>query len=273
MLKFFKYLFIALFHLFMVVLLTLASQVGGIIWFLVFTTWLIFKRKTPFIFKLISFIGVYLIIVISVIPPIAAKYGKVPMPTSKQGKLIPHNILFPLLNRNYVTPRTLEVLERTASKVNEANNELKLVYLDSSFPFSKEMPLPPHISHSNGRKVDLTFAYRKNGKLTNHGSCTTGYGNFVGPGPSETNQIKICKSKGHQLYDASKYAGFGKKEDYVFDAENTKLIIDKLLENPETSRIYIETHLKERMRISNDKVRSAGCWAVRHDDHIHFQIR
>ncbi len=59
---------------------------------------------------------------------------------------------------------------------------------------------------------------------------------------------------------------------YVFDEANTKLIIDKLLENPETSRIYLETHLKERLGIRSDLVRSTGCWAVRHDDHIHFQI-
>jgi len=207
-----------------------------------------------------------------IIPPLAAKFGKVPMPSSTNGNLIPHNVLYPLFNRNYVTPQTLEILLKTADEVALANPELKLTYLDSSFPFSKEMPLPPHISHSNGRKVDLTFAYTKDGKLTNKGSSLFGYGHFVSPKTGEYNQIKACLDGGHRLYDASKYAGIFKKEDYLFDAQNTRLIIEKLLENPETSRIYIETHLKQRMGIESDKVRSAGCWAVRHDDHIHFQI-
>jgi hypothetical protein len=256
----------------MIALLTMASQIGGLVWFSVFFIWLIFKFKTPFIFKLVSFIGIYLLVVIYLVPPLAESNGKVPMPNGKEGNLIPHNVLFPLLNRNYVTPQTLRILQQTADKVNRTNPDLKLVYLDASFPFGKEMPLPPHISHSNGRKVDLTFAYTKNGKIMNAGSCTTGYGNFVAPRQGEHNQIEVCKSKGHYLYDASKYAGFGKRKNYVFDEANTKLIIEKLLENPETSRIYIESHLKQRLNIKSEKVRSTGCWAVRHDDHIHFQI-
>ncbi len=272
MMKFFKYIFVILFHGMMIVLLTLTSQVGGLIWFSVFFLWLVFRFKTHFAIKLVSFLGTYLLAVMTIVPTIAEKYGKVPMPSSKHGNLIPHSILYPLLNRNYVTPKTLEVLERTADRVQKVNPELKLVYLDSSFPFSKEMPLPPHISHSNGRKVDLTFAYTKDGKTINKGSCFTGYGHFVGPENGEFNQVERCLSNGHKLYDASKYAGFGKKKDYTFDAKNTKVIIDELLKNPETSRIYIETHLKHRMNIASERVRSAGCWAVRHDDHIHFQI-
>lgn len=256
----------------MILLLTLLSQVGGLIWFTVFLLWSIFRYKTPFFIKLISFLGIYLLAVMSIIPTIAARYGKVPMPSSRDGNLIPHSIFYPLLNRNYVTPQTLAILERTAEKINQRNPELKLVYLDSSFPFTKDMPLFPHISHSNGRKVDLTFAYRKDGRLTNQGSSFLGYGHFEAPRPGEIDQIARCKSQGYNLYDYSKFAGFLKREDYVLDEQNTRLIIDLLVQNPETSRIYLETHLKDRLGITSEKVRSTGCWAVRHDDHIHFQI-
>ena len=256
----------------MVILLSLTSQVGGIIWFLVFVTWFIARNRTPFLVKLLSFVGIYLMVVMTLVPLIAAKFGKVPMPSSRSGNLIPHNALYPLLNRNYVTPKTLEILLKTADEVAIVNPELKLVYLDASFPFSKEMPLPPHISHSNGRKVDLCFAYKKNGRLTNRGSSLLGYGHFVEPEKGEYDQVDQCLSSGHTLYDASKYAGFCKRENYEFDPRNTRLIIEKLLENKETRRIYIETHLKQRMGIVSEKVRSTGCWAVRHDDHIHFQI-
>ncbi len=256
----------------MIILLSLTSQVGGIIWFVVFFTWLVVRYKTPFVLKLVSFLGIYLLAVMTIVPSLARKFGKVPMPSSMSGNLVPHNALYPILNRNYVTPQTLKILLKTADEVAIANPELKMVYLDASFPFSKEMPLPPHISHSNGRKVDLCFAYKKNGKLTNKGSSILGYGHFVEPKDGEYNQVEQCLANGHTLYDASKYAGFGKRRDYEFDPYHTRLIIEKLLENKETNRIYIEEHLKQRMGIVSEKVRSTGCWAVRHDDHIHFQI-
>ena len=270
--KIIKGFFILVFHLFVICLLTLSSQIGGLIWFVVFLLFFIFKPKAPFLVKFVAFIGFYLICILYIVPPIAGMYGKVPLPSSKKGNLIPHNPLFYILNRNYVTPKTREILLKSADRINEKNADLKLVYLDTSFPFSKEMPLPPHISHSNGRKVDLTYAYKKDGKLVNHGSSYTGYGNFEGPRAGEYNQPEQCLKNGHKLYDYSKFAGFGKK-DVEFDLDNTRLIINTLLENPETSRILIEPHLKERMGITSDKVRFAGCWAVRHDDHIHFQIR
>lgn len=272
MLKFFKIILLGLFHIFAVILLTLLSQVGGIIWILVFVTLQIIKPKMAFFLKFLCFVGFYLSCVFFVIPPLAAQWGKVPLPQSSKGNLIPHSAFYYIFNRNYVTPKTKEVLLRTAQKVNDTNLDLKLVYLDSSFPFSKEMPLPPHISHSSGKKVDLTFAYTKNGKLVNHGSSFTGYGNFEAPKKGEYDQPAKCIREGHHLYDYSKFAGFAKK-DVTFDESNTKLIIEALLGNQETRRIIVETHIKQRLGITNERVRYAGCWAVRHDDHIHFQIR
>ena len=35
--------------------------------------------------------------------------------------------------------------------------------------------------------------------------------------------------------------------------------------------IFIEPHLKNRLKIGNNRIRFHGCKAVRHDDHIHFQ--
>ena len=258
MLKFFKIVFLGIIHLVAVILLSLLSQVGGIIWIFVFLTLQILRPKMAFLMKLLCFVGFYLFCVFYVIPPIAAQFGKVPLPHSENGDLIPHNALYYVLNRNYVTPETRKVLLRTANDVNDLNPDLKLVYLDSSFPFSKEMPLPPHISHSSGKKVDLTFAYTKNGKLVNHGSSFTGYGNFVKPRSGEYNQPEKCIRDGHYLYDYSKYAGFGKKE-VTFDEANTKLIITALLANSETRRIIVETHVKQRLGITNGKVKFAGC--------------
>lgn len=272
MLKFIKGVFSLGFHLIMVVFLTLSSQVGGIIWAAVFLLYKIIRPKAPFFIPLAYTISLYIVSVIFIIPPLALKYGKKQLPTSQKGNLIAHNPSYFLLNRNYVTPEMFDILIETADRINAKNSDLKLVYLDTSFPFSKEMPLPPHISHSSGNKVDLTYVYRKNGKIVNHGSSISGYGNFEGPKSGEFDQPKNCLERGKYFYDFSKYFSLGAKKDLEFDAENTRLILEELLSNHETRRIYLETHLKNRMNINDERVSSAGCWAVRHDDHIHFQI-
>ncbi len=271
MLKLLKFLAIGIFHIIMIISLTLMSQVGGIVWLLSFLMFQIFWRRSKFLIRLSGFIAIYSLFTYFVIPPLAAITGKVPLPRSSKGNLIAHHPLYHFLSRNYVTPQTKKILLETADRVQERNPELKLVYLDSSFPFSKEMPLFPHISHSNGRKVDLTFVYRKDGKVVHHGSSFTGYGNFEGPREDEYNQIRNCLERGNYLYDYSKFAGFLPK-DVSFDQENTKLIIEELLKNRQTRRLIIEPHLKKRMKINNDRVRFAGCWAVRHDDHIHYEL-
>ncbi|HKK76486.1 MAG TPA: hypothetical protein VJ953_15505 [Saprospiraceae bacterium] len=36
---------------------------------------------------------------------------------------------------------------------------LRINYLDANFPFWNEFPLLPHLSHDDGKKVDISFLY------------------------------------------------------------------------------------------------------------------
>lgn len=270
-LKLIKYIFIFIFHLIMIILLTAISQVGGLIWFVVFFGFLIIRFKTPFLVKLTTFAGVYLMSVLFLVPNLAEQFGRKQLPSDKNGNLIPHNNIYVLLNRNYVTPRLHDELIKVSNKVNSLNPELKMVYMDGSFPFIDGWSIPPHFRHDDGTKIDLTFAYTKNGKQVNHGASFTGYGNYVPHLQGEYNQTKECLSNGNIQYDFSKYAAFT-KYDQEFDAANTALIINSLLAIPKARRIFIEPNLKKRMRIYDDRVKFAGCWTVRHDDHLHFQL-
>ena len=49
--------------------------------------------------------------------------------------------------------------------------------------------------------------------------------------------------------------------------------MNSILKQNEISKIFIEPHLKKRMNLKNPKIRFHGCRAVRHDDHIHLQIK
>lgn len=259
-------------HLIMVFLLTITSQVGGLIWMVVFMVFAGLKKKFSIWIQLLTFVIIYLVFIFTALPMIAKSYGKVPLPRSEAGNLIPHHALYYLFNRNYATPDTKAELIKIANEIHKKDPNLKLVYLDASWPIGTEIPLLPHISHSNGRKVDLCFAYKKDGQYVDYGNSTTGYGNFIPPQQGESDLPGHCLSRGKHLYDFAKYLQLGKKE-IEFDITGTKLIMDELCKSDKMIRIFLETHLVERLDLQDKRVRAAGCWAVRHDDHIHFQMR
>ena len=53
----------------------------------------------------------------------------------------------------------------------------------------------------------------------------------------------------------------------------TKSLINEILKSDLVNKVFIEPHLKKRLKLNHSKIRFQGCKAVRHDDHIHFQIK
>jgi len=147
------------------------------------------------------------------------------------------------------------------------------MYLDANFPFINKFPLLPHLSHSDGKKIDLSFLYSDTGKISNKKPAVSGYGIFEKPKKNEYNQITICKRKGYWQYDFPKYLTFGSfNTDLKFSSKATKHLLKIILKEPTTQKVFIEPHLKSRLNLKNSKIRFHGCKAVRHDDHIHLQI-
>ena len=144
--------------------------------------------------------------------------------------------------------------------------------MDASFPFIDDFPLLPHLSHSDGKKIDISFMYLdKNGESTTKKPSTTGYGTFV----NLTNKTaEHCIDKGYWQYDFTRFLTFGTIDDLKFDKHKTKLLIEELLNYKLTDKIFIEPYLKTELGFDNEtKIRFHGCQAVRHDDHIHLQIK
>lgn len=263
----------ALLHIIIVILLTLITQIGGIVWIITFG---FFKWKNQPIArwkKVLFFTALYSVSTFLVVPPLARMCGRVPLPITKSANLIPHTYITPLLNRHYVKPTLLADLSKIADDLHAKKTNLKVSYLDANFPFIDGFPLLPHLSHNDGRKVDLSFYYTHDGQEGNLKPTTTGYGQFVEPLAAEHNQTKECKSNGYWQYDYAKFLTLGSREDLVFDQSNTKGLLQELINSNTTQKIFIEPHLKNRMKLISNKVRFHGCQAVRHDDHIHWQIR
>jgi hypothetical protein len=146
--------------------------------------------------------------------------------------------------------------------------------LDANFPFFDGFPLLPHLSHNAGRKIDISFIYEdKDKKISNLKPSISGYGIFEKPRKGEINQSLTCKKNGFWQYDFTKHITFSSSsKDLKFSKSATKTLLNNILLNANVSKVFIEPHLKNRIHLNNSKIRFHGCSAVRHDDHIHFQI-
>ncbi|NOZ90180.1 MAG: hypothetical protein GXO60_02720 [Epsilonproteobacteria bacterium] len=256
-----------LFNFLIFTILTLLTQIGGVIFLL--SLWISRLCKKEFIFKsLFIFLALYLVATFFIVPFVAPIFNRIPV----SDKLEPTSYLTILLNRNYVNLKLNRVLIKTQKYL--SNTNIKVKYLDASFPFIDGFPLLPHLSHNDGKKIDISFIYQnKNEVITNQKKSISGYGVFVPIKKGEYNQTKYCKAKGYFQYDYPKYLTLGKiNSELIFSEKGTKKLIDAILKNREIGKLFIEPNLKKRLKLRNKRVKNHGCHAVRHDDHIHIQL-
>lgn len=215
-------------------------------------------------------VSIYVLSTFLIVPLLAGLFGRERIVNTQRIK--PVNYMTVLLNRNYVRPELNNVLLNSEKTLKDTKIELR--YLDASFPFMDGFPLLPHLSHHDGKKLDLSLIYEnENGILTNLKKSISGYGSFEEPKSGETHQSDICKSKGYFQYDYPKYLTFGDiNKDLSYSNRGMRLLLAAILENNRLGKIFIEPHLKNRLKIDDSRIAFHGCRAVRHDDHIHIQL-
>jgi hypothetical protein len=259
-------------HLIIVVFLTITTQIGGIPYL---TAAIAIKRtSTKYRLKRFGLFSLfYLIGTIFFVPMLAPIFGREKI--KKFEYVEARTFMTDLMNRNYVRPELNASLQKIASGLNKKHPGIMLSYLDANFPFINKFPLLPHLSHNDGKKIDISLMYKDNKeKLTNKKPSVSGYGIFEGPRAIEYSQVKKCLEKGNWQYDFTKYFTFGTmNSNLTFSERATKDLILEILNQPSTGKLFIEPHLKKRLNLKNQKIRYHGCQAVRHDDHIHFQLK
>ena len=245
------------------------TQIGGFVYLLsavISKKWnKKLKYKTLIIFTSLYFFSTFLIV-----PLISPVFGREKVKHSE--KIKPTNYMTVLLNRNYVRPKLNELLNNTGKKLNGTN--ITIHYLDANFPFIDKFPLLPHLSHNDGKKIDISLVFEtKNGVISSKKKSVSGYGVFETPKSNEYDQVNKCL-KENFLYDFSKYLTFGKiNKDLFFSEKGTKKLIKNILKSRDLGKVFIEPHLKNRINLKNKKIRFHGCGAVRHDDHIHLELK
>jgi hypothetical protein len=264
---------------FIFIFLTVLTQVGGIIYLLTFGLYPLIHRKiktrtAQYSIKLLSFLILYSFTTFLILPHLSKPLGRVPLPLT--GQLRPLTFLTCFLNRHYVRPELKQIALNASEEMQTKFPGTTLNYLDANFPFIDKFPLIPHLSHNDGKKLDLAFYYKdsKTGNISNNNPSIIGYGVCEEPKAGEEDKPEFCAKKGYWQYSfLTKIIPQGNKKDYTFDAERTKALIVLLVRKNNVGKIFLEPHLKTRMNLTSGKIRFHGCQAVRHDDHIHLQLK
>jgi len=254
-------------NVFWVIVLTMTTQIGGVLYLLAA---LIYRRNT--LKRWGAFVVVYLVSTFFVVPYVAPFFGREKIQTTDTVKL--HMLFTSLTNRDYVIPEVNTVLINVSTKLSKLYPEVEVHCLDANFPFFDGFPLLPHVSHNDGKKLDISLIYEnKKGRIINDKPSVSGYGVFEPPLMGEYDQISVCKEIGYWQYDFPKYLTLGTvNSDLNFSEKGTKKLVQFFTQEPSVSKIFIEPHLRARLQIKNPRIRYHGCRAVRHDDHIHIQV-
>lgn len=260
-----------LMHILVFLLLTVLTQVGGVVYVLALIATKIWQPQFRFKLLLI-FVVIYSLTIFVFVPILAPLGGREKV--KNRFNVEPVNYIGGLMNRNYVTPELNKYLDEVSQYLAKTNPSLKLRYLDACFPFFDGFPLLPHLSHNDGNKIDVSLVYENADEMIiNKSKSITGYGVFEQPSNMEINQTEQCIKKGFWQYDFPKYLTLGtKNEELVFSTDGTKDLLVSLLSSKKLQKVFIEPHLKRRLGLTDSRIRYQGCHSVRHDDHIHVQI-
>ncbi|GAB5552100.1 MAG: hypothetical protein Sapg2KO_16910 [Saprospiraceae bacterium] len=261
-------------------LLSFLTQVGGLIYLIYQPLSYFLRKKIPknwssMTWRLFSFSLLYLVCTLFIIPPLAQRHNRVPLPwfATKKTPIKAHNPLFSaLLNRHYVRPELKAIFIEKAKNIQGDIPNLQLTYLDANFPFWNNFPLLPHLSHDDGQKLDISFIYQKSNRYRAGSPTILGYGYCESPKKGETDMPAICTQKGEWQYSALQKIT-RQQSNWAFTVAPNKALLKAFATDSRIGKIFIEKHLEERLGLSAyTKIRQAGCHSVRHDDHIHIQL-
>ena len=267
--------------LILIVILTALTQIGGLVLLISLLPHKFINNKlggrwVRILVKFLLFLIIYLFSVFVLVPLVANPFGRVQLPLLRTRNLQPGTVWTFLLNRNYVRPQLRETIFEVAERMNKDYPGTVINYLDANFPFIDKFPMFPHLSHNDGKKLDVSFNYmdRETGKQTNDIPSFVGYGICEAPKPNEENMPALCDKQGYWQYSLlRKLVSQDNKKKFEFDSYRTSTLVNLFAEQEGIERIFIEPHLKTRLGLTNSKIRFHGCHAVRHDDHLHVQIK
>jgi len=168
--------------------------------------------------------------------------------------------------RNYVTPAALSVMTDASRAMSTRYPGFVLWYMDASGQ-DGHRPFPPHLSHGDGREVDVALVYDdRGGRPLDRPPTPSGYHANINPRPGDPLPCKGVAGP----FRTPDVAG---DPPWRLDEARTRTLVQTLTADRRVRRLFLEPHLKLRLGLASDaKVHFQGCWAARHDDHIHVDV-
>lgn len=264
-----------------IIVLTLLTQVGGLIYLLTSTAYKPIEKRINnkwfcALIKTIIFVFTYSAASFVVVPILAKPFGRVALSFTKVNNLRPGTPWTCILNRNYVKPELRDLAYSVASQMAVKYPGTTINFLDANFPFLDKFPMLPHWSHNDGKKLDLSFCYNDSstGQQTNAIPSPIGYGICEVPREGEINQPCECGQRGYWQYSLlQKIVPQRNEVSFIFNEQKTKDLVELFAGESAIGKIFIEPHLVKRLHLNSKKIKYHGCHAVRHDDHIHVQLK
>lgn len=261
-------------HALIALLLTVLTQVGGAI----YLGALAVRARAPYLARLprmglmLAFVALYAIAWFPV-QAMAGLGGRVGLPCAEQEGLRVASPLYCIAHRHYVRREMLALTRDLAHAVDDRHPGTLTLTLDAGFPFIDGFPLLPHLSHDDGKKLDLAFYYvgaedgdYRRGALRS----PIGYWAFEEPGARER---QPCRgSAGALRWDQDLFQPFT-RDDLVLDGRRLRTALTWLERDGSARRALLEPHLADRLGANSAFVRFQGCAAARHDDHFHIELR
>lgn len=196
--------------------------------------------------------------------------GLVTLPCDASTPLEPVRPYYCRRDRHFTTPPVRAALIDAAEAMRARYPGEVLRFMDASGP-TGEKPFPPHLSHGDGRQIDLGLYYTDvRGLPMKTFPATDRYGGYWPAEPPRPGEEIACPG-GRE--------GRAEKPDppadrpWRLDEARTKALVQVLIADPRVKRVLIEPHLERRLGLwGHPKLRFAGCQAARHDDHIHVDF-
>ncbi|MBD1544816.1 hypothetical protein [Roseibium aggregatum] len=265
-------------HLGIVAVLTLLTQIGGLAYGVAWASrfWL-FKRHRRSVAVLVGLFAVSYGFFWFAATKIAPLAGRVPIAclTASNAEPVEQSVLYCALNRNYVVPELARIVTDLAVHMDREFPGTETLVLDAGFPFIDGFPLLPHLSHRDGRKLDLAFYYRGTDGRYVPGVTKSPIGYWAFEEAPDGYATPCPDSQGWKTlrWDMRWFRVFN--SDVQLDADRTGEALRWLTtagRRAGLAKVLLEPHLKRTLRVNSDVIRFQGCRAARHDDHMHIQI-
>lgn len=261
----------------LIVALTLLTEVGGLVLWLAYGIGETLHHRHRKIITSVAFITLYSIATLAILPAVAPLFGRVALNCFADGEhaYAANSPLYCVLNRHYVTPKVKRVLEDLSVRMAQKHPGSVVSYLDAGFPLGIGIPLLPHLSHNDGRKLDLAFFYKNKNTgspIPKGGAWFIGYWAFA-PAWALQNTNPASPKDGVLRWRLNwlQWAFI----DHELDKTRTTDLVRFLTQGPGTrqvQRLFLEPNLKHHLGLKSAKIGFAGWNAARHDDHLHFQV-